>query len=137
MKPLLKKILIAFVVLVAIALVYGAYEWFKPARNVQKETAVTVTAPDLYKAFQANEKEPRYIDKAVQVSGAITETSTNQLGQTVCFLDTGDPMAIINCTFSNKQAVKPGAQITVKGRCTGYVGDLLPQVTLVDCKIVP
>lgn len=136
MKPLFKKLLLALVLLIAIVLVVGAYQWFKPARNVQNETAVTITAPNLYKAFQANEKEPEYLDKAVQVSGVISETSTNQKGQTVCYLETGDAMAIINCTFSNKASIKPGEQITVKGRCTGYVGDLLPQVTLVDCKLV-
>jgi hypothetical protein len=134
MKPIFKKILLAFVLLVAVALAYGLYQWFKPARNVQKETAVVITAPQLYKAFQANEKEPRYLDKAVQVSGTIAEAKTNQAGKTVCILQTDDLIFGINCTFKKNTTLQAGQNVVVKGLCTGYLSGA--DVVLIDCELV-
>jgi hypothetical protein len=133
MKPIFKKLIIALVLLVAVALVYGGYQWFKPARNVQSETAVTITATDLYKAFQANEKEPKYLDKAVQVSGTVVETNTNQAGQTVCILQSDDPVFGINCTFRKNTPIQKGQQIILKGLCTGYLSGA--DVVLRDCEL--
>ena len=134
MKPNYKKILFAVVLLIAVALAYGMYQWFKPARNVQKETAVTVAAPELYKAFQANEKDTHYLDKAVQVSGTIAETKTNQQGKTVCILQTDDLIFGINCTFKKNTTLQPQQQVVIKGLCTGYLSGA--DVVLIDCEQV-
>lgn len=134
MKPIYKKILFAIVLLIAVALVYGLYQWFKPARNVQRESAVTVTAPALYKAFQVNEKDPQYLDKAVQVSGTVAETKTNQAGKTVCILQTDDLIFGINCTFKKNTTLQPQQQVVIKGLCTGYLSGA--DVVLIDCEQV-
>jgi hypothetical protein len=134
MKPIFKKILLAVLVLVVIAVSYGLYQWYKPHRNVQNEEAVIVTAPALYKAFQANEKDPRYLDKAIQVSGVITETKTNQAGKTVCILQTDDLIFGINCTFTKNTTLQPQQQVTIKGLCTGYLSGA--DVVLIDCDLV-
>lgn len=136
MKPIFKKILLAFLLLAVLLVSYALYQWYKPHRNVQNEEAVTVTANALYKAFQANEKDPKYLDKAIQVSGTVAETKTNQAGKTVCYLNTDDPAAIINCTFTDSVALQANQPVNIKGRCTGYTGGILPQVTIVECSII-
>ena len=133
MKPVVKKVLLAVVVVIAVALAYGMYQWFKPARNVQTESAVTVTAPELYKSFQANEKDTRYLDKAVQVSGTVSETKTNQQGKTVCILQTDDLIFGINCTFKKNTTLQPQQQVVIKGLCTGYLSGA--DVVLIDCEL--
>ncbi len=136
MKPVFKKILLVVSVVIAAAICYTLYQWYKPHRNVQSETAVTISAAQLYQAFQANEKNPAYLDKAVQVSGTVAETKTNQAGKTVCYLDTNDPAAIINCTFTDSTTIQTGQQVSIKGRCVGYTGGDFPQATIVECRLI-
>jgi len=107
--------------------------WYMPHRNVKNEKAVVTTASDLLKAFVANEKEPLYLNKAVQVSGEVMETKTNQEGKTVCYLKTADPFSVINCTFKANTALTTGQQLTVKGICTGYLSGA--DVVMIDCYI--
>lgn len=134
MKPVFKKILLAVLLLVVIAVSYGLYQWYKPHRNVHNEDAVAIAAPALYKAFQANEKDPRYLDKALQVNGTITETKTNQAGKTVCILQTDDLIFGINCTFTKNTTLQSQQQVTIKGLCTGYLSGA--DVVLIDCELV-
>ena len=134
MKPNVKKILLAVFLLIVLAAGYGLYQWFKPHRNVQSEKAVTITAPELYKAFQANEKDPKYLDKAIQVSGIIAETNTNQAGKMVCILQTEDPVFGVNCTFIKNTTLQPQQPVIIKGLCTGYLSGA--DVVLIDCEVV-
>ena len=127
--------MVVSVVIVA-AIGYALYQWYKPHRNVQSEEAVTISAAQLYQAFQANEKNPQYLDKAVQVNGLVAETKTNQAGKTVCYLETNDPAAIINCTFTDSTTVQAGQQVSIKGRCVGYTAGDFPQATLVECRLI-
>ena len=136
MKPILKKILLVVSVVILVAISYALYQWYKPHRNVQSETAVTISAAQLYQAFQANEKNPAYLDKAVQVSGTVAETKINQAGKTVCYLETNDPAAIINCTFTDSTTVQAGQPVSIKGRCVGYIAGDFPQATIVECRLV-
>ena len=107
--------------------------WYMPHRDVQNEKAVVITANDLLKAFVANEKDPKYLDKAVQVSGEVLESKTNQEGKTVCILKTEDPFFGVNCTFKNNAAIKAGDNVSVKGICTGYLTGA--DVVMIDCSI--
>ncbi|MES2778102.1 MAG: hypothetical protein V4722_28260 [Bacteroidota bacterium] len=107
--------------------------WYMPHRDVKTEKAVVISADELLKAFITNEKEPKYLDKAVQVSGEVMETKTNQEGKTVCYLKTSDPFSVINCTFKDNTTVTAGQQLTVTGICTGYLSGA--DVVMIDCFI--
>ena len=135
MRPLLKKILVLVLLALVAGFVYFLSVWFKPHRDVKNENAVTTTANELLKAFVKNERELTYLDKAVQVSGEVLETKTNQEGKTVCYLKTDDPFGVINCTFKVNTTIATGQQLTVTGICTGYLSGA--DVVMIDCYIAP
>ena len=133
MRTIFKKLLIVLGVLLLGGIVYFLRVWYMPHRDVKTETAVTIAANDLLKAFVANEREPKYLDKAVQVSGVVMETKTNQDGKTVCLIKTDDPFSVINCTFKDNIALSAGQQVTITGICTGYLSGA--DVVMIDCFI--
>ena len=102
------------------------YVYLKPHRDVTKEQGVQLSAQKLYDAFRTNETGANklYLDKAIEMTGEVGETTTNQDGNVVVNFKTNDPLFVINCTFkTNPGQLKPGQTITFKGICTGYIPD--------------
>lgn len=100
----------------------------KPHRSVEEEPYVSVSAYELFSAFEANEAEAnkRFLDKVVQVDGTVSEILSNQDGESVLLLKTGDPLFGISCTIKGGIAdIKPGTPVKVKGICTGYLSDVV------------
>ena len=133
MRPFFKKLLIVLAILLVAGTIFFVKVWYMPHRNVKTETAVRITANQLLNAFIKNEKEPKYLDKAVEVTGEAMETKTNQQGKTVCLLKTDDPFFGINCTFKDNTTVTTGQKITITGICTGYLSGA--DVVMIDCFI--
>lgn len=101
-----------------------AYVYLKPHRDVTREKGIRLTAQALYDALKANEKDPRYLNQAIELSGEILDVNTNQDGKTVVNFKTNDALVVINCTFKDNPAgIKAGDTITFKGICTGYIPD--------------
>jgi hypothetical protein len=110
--------------LAAAGVVYYVYN--KPHRDVSSEKGVQLSAQNLYDAFRTNENNANklYLDKAIELTGEVADTSTNQDGKTVVNFKTSDPLVVINCTFKDSPGeLKPGQAITFKGICTGYIPD--------------
>lgn len=130
------KIILAIIVIGAI--VGGIFfyrNWYMPHRDVKDEKGVEVTAQSIMDAYTADEKKANglYLDKAIQVTGEVTEISKNKAGKTVISLKTNDPMGGVRCTMKvPADNIKVGAPVIVKGICTGYLMD----VTLIDCYLV-
>jgi hypothetical protein len=124
--------------LVVIGLLTGAivfYKvWYMPHRDVKDEAAITVTAQAILDAYNADEKKANklYLDKAIEVSGEVTDISKTQQGKTVVSLKTSNPMAGIRCTMKEAAEVKAGDNVKIKGICSGFLMD----VTLIDCYLV-
>ena len=122
---------------IIVVLVISAFGWYffnKPHRNVSFEKAVTIGADSLFNVFLTNENKANalYLDKAIVVSGTISEVTKNQQGQPVVVLKTADPIYGVACTMkSNEYSFKPGSFISLKGICSGYTTD----VVLRDCII--
>ena len=62
-----------------------------------------------------------------KVSDVKLEPST---GQATVILDSGDPLAAVTCSFYDDEAkmlkkIKQGEAITVKGKCTGKLMDVV------------
>ena len=98
----------------------------KPHRDVMKEQSVQLSAQKLYEAFRTNEAEANklYLDKAIEMTGEVSEIIINQDGKVVINFKTNDPLFVINCTFkTNPGELKSGQTITFKGICTGYIPD--------------
>ncbi len=122
-----KKIIFAlFITGIVTAGAVVLYVYLKPHRDVTQEKGVQLSAQKLFDAFKANETEAntKYLDKAIELNGEVSDITTNQDGKTVVNFKTNDPLFVINCTFkTNPGELKPGQTITFKGICTGYIPD--------------
>src|ERR1700760_4633165 len=97
-----KKIfLILLILIVGVCSIYAFYVWNKPARDVTKEKAIHITAAAIFDSFTSNEQSANahYLNKAVEVTGVVTNVKKNQAGETVVYLQSHDPVFGVNCTF--------------------------------------
>ena len=84
-----RKIILAIIMFIVIAVAgYALYVWYKPARDVSKEEGIQVTAVAIFDSFATNEQSAnlRYLNKAIEVTGKVTEVKKNQSGATVVYL---------------------------------------------------
>ena len=119
-----KIILSAILAIVCIGIITGYLLWNKPHKDVESADAVKITAADLYNIFITDSSKARssYTDKVLLVSGEINNVSINQQSQQVIFFKTTVAGAFINCTMEGKaEGLKAGAQVTIKGICSGYI----------------
>lgn len=120
------SVIIVFIVLVCSG--YAFYIWNKPARDVSREKGIEITAAAIYDSFSRNERSANthFLNKAIQVTGKVADVKKNQAGQTVVYLQSGDSVFGVNCTFKQYPgAIKKGSIITFKGVCTGYLSDVI------------
>jgi hypothetical protein len=136
MKQRRKKIItwgLLSVLLIIITAGFVGYKMYtKPHRNVEKVTAVNISAVELAEAYESNEAEAnaKYLDKVLEVKGEINEVSKNQKGEPVITLK-GTDMSGLICTLEGAPAseIKTNSSVTIKGICTGFLTD----VVLVRC----
>ncbi len=115
------------------------YYYYKKPPDIRKSTAhYETTAPALLADFNKNEStaNAKYLDKVVIVEGVISNINPEGESPAV-FLETGDPMATVTCSFYNTEGaalknLKTGTTIKIKGVCTGMLTD----VVLNKCSIV-
>jgi hypothetical protein len=130
---MVKKILIIILVLGIIGAATGAYLWYKPHKKVEDAKGIGITAIELSKEYSASEKDAdaKYLNKAIEVSGTVSEVEKNQDGGLMVILDSGDPMTGVQCTMRGKgAAISKGQQVTLKGFCSG---NGITGVLLTDC----
>lgn len=123
-----RKILIVITLLLMVAISYGLYVWNKPQRDVQDEKAVAIAAVAIFDSFTMNETKANelYLNKAIQVTGEVSEFKKNQDGKAVVYLKSTDPVFGVNCTFKEDPGpLEKGTTITFKGICTGYLSDVI------------
>ena len=125
----IKKIIFVVILLVILSCVgYGIYLWNKPPRDVTKEKGIQITAVAIFDSFSNNEQaaNARFLNKAIEVTGKVSDVKKNQAGETVVYLQSDDPVFGVNCTFKNDPgAIAKGNTITFKGICTGYLSDVI------------
>ncbi|HEX8038391.1 MAG TPA: hypothetical protein VF490_04550 [Chryseosolibacter sp.] len=126
---MIRAIVIGSLVVFTLGSVVAYRLYNKPHRSVEKESPyASMSAYELFSAFETNEAEAniRYLDKVIEVDGTVSEILSNQDGESVLLLKTGDPLFGISCTIKGGIAnVKPGMPVTVKGICTGYLSDVV------------
>ena len=93
----------------------------------------TVTSSELYGAFDTDENaaNTQYLDKILEISGTVTEVSTDSDGQVSITLDAGD-MAFggVICKLDplsdhKRTDFKAGEKVSFKGVCTGFLMDVI------------
>jgi hypothetical protein len=110
-------------------------------RAEREGPGITVSAEDLYKAYESNEAEADklYQGKILIVTGTVGTTSTpgEGMGRPAIILVDAKQKPIINCfgfATDEKEAIsklKARQKVTVKGKCMGKVATDEP--TLEDC----
>src|SRR5678815_4902804 len=124
-----KSIILILLVAIILAVAgYAYYVWNEPARDVSKEKGIQITAVAIFDSFSNNEQSAntRFLNKAIEVTGTVTDVKKNQAGETVVYLKSDDPVFGVNCTFKQDPgAIEKGSTITFKGICTGYLSDVV------------
>jgi len=129
----MKKKIIISLLSVAILAVAGIWFYFfvwgkYHHRDVSTESAITVTAKDIVKSYQANEPESnkKFLNKAVEIIGEVVESKKEADGKISVTLKSDDSFSSVFCILSDstQAPLKPGATSTIKGRCIGFTSDV-------------
>lgn len=122
-----------------LAVLLAAYIWNEytrgPVSLVSIETDFTLNSKQLLELFQNDEKYANklYLDKILEVEGVI-ENIGNKSPLTLTF-ESEDIMSAVVCEMDNseefREGLEIGAEVKVKGRCTGFLSDVI----LVKCVI--
>ena len=131
----MKKNLIAVAVLILIGVCTGVYMWNKPHKKVENAKGIEITADQLSKEYNADEKsaDAKYLNKAIEVSGKVSETDNNQDGGVMIVLQTDNPMNSVQCAMRDKGVTATkGQSVTIKGFCSG---NGITGVSLTSCVI--
>jgi hypothetical protein len=117
---------------------FGGYIYYRVSKTrpglSNVTPAVTITASELYRQYQANETvaDSQFLDKVIEVTGTITDVESTD--STLSLELKGGESGGVNCGIAggNKtNSLKSGDAVTLKGRCSGFLMD----VTLTDCVI--
>ena len=132
----MRKIYFFGIVLLLLGLAgWGIYTVFKPHRNVASQQAVAnLPAVDLYHDFESDENlaNKKWVGKVIEITGTIS--SVSETGNYISINLRAAENAGVNCSLlksdvKSEDLPRAGDQITVKGKCTGFLID----VNLVDC----
>ncbi len=119
---MIKKIILAVVLLALIGVGTGIYLFYKKPETVDSKEGIVISAKGLSEAYSANEHvaDSLYLNKAIEVTGTVDATEQNQDGGTMVILQTGDPMTGVQCALRDKDVkVARGQTLTIKGFCSG------------------
>ncbi len=125
-----KKLRIFIVVLILFivgSFTVGYIMWNKPQRKVENEKGIEITSAQLVKDYQANEAEAnkKYLDKAIQVTGTVTDIKNNQDGNSTVTLASDDAFTGVFCTLKEKPgSISAGSAVVIKGICSGMLSDV-------------
>lgn len=138
MKKIHKIITISLLVIVlaCTGVWYYVFIWSENHhRNAEDEKGIAVSAALLAGAFEKNEQSgnAQYLDKVVEVTGIIQYVKLNQAGRQTVMLQSSTTIAGVICTLKNRyEGLKKDANVTIKGICTGYLGD----VVIIDAVVI-
>ena len=131
-----KQILISLLAIVVLGVAGILWAWNKPMKKVESEQGITLTIDKLCQDFSSNETEANkhYLNKAIEVSGQISEVSNNLDGGTMLVFSASNGIDYVESTLREKAiGLKAGTSVIVKGFC---VGKTITGVSLTDCILV-
>jgi len=130
----MRKVLILFGIVSVASLGIGYYMYNMPPKHLSKvKSEVAISADKLMLAFEENEQSANeaYLGKVIEVSGMISSVVLNNDGSAQLILESQSMMGGISCNFSIKDAsqvttiLQMGQNAVVKGKCTGYLMDVV------------
>lgn len=128
-----KKILFGFLIIILAAAGYGLYLYKKKPADVRTLAAkYELSAALLAADFNADETaaNKKYLDKVISVKGSVSDIMVDSSNQATVFLDSGDPLVAVTCSFYDDEAttarsIPKGTVVTIKGMCTGKLTDVV------------
>jgi hypothetical protein len=135
-----KKILLGVLIVAVAGAAYGFYLFNKKPADVRTLTPkFELTAAILVSEYSDNETaaNAKYLDKVIEVKGKVADIKIEPGGQATVFLDSGNPLASVTCSFYNDELasvkkIQKGDEVKIKGMCTGILMD----VVLNKCSII-
>lgn len=129
----IKRNLLGIAALMLSCVGYGFYLYKKKPADIRKEPAAyALTAAGLVAEFNKDENiaNKKYLDKVLAVKGKVADIKTDSAGQATVFLDSGDLMASVTCSFYSDEiaaakTLHQGDEVTIKGKCTGKLMDVV------------
>lgn len=126
MKKVFKYLLILGLVGIFCGWLFGFYlptkDWYK---NMKAKKGEAITAVALAKAYQTNEAaaNTNYNEKVFEVTGEVKDSKIEN-GKTTVTFKTADSTIFVYFALKDSVELLPIAkQVTVKGKCTGYLND--------------
>ena len=123
------KIIIAIAIVVAVGAGAGTYLFNKKVPGLEDvEAEYSMTADELFDAFDTNEMEAvkQYEGKVIAVSGVVSNVKNTDSTSNVVLKAENAMAGGINCSFNHPaNNLKAGDNITVKGRCQGFLMDVI------------
>jgi len=127
----MKRFILVLLVIVVLACVWYAYRLYtaKVPSLTEVKADASISATELIAAFEKDSASAnkRYLGKILEVNGNIKsvekESSTVSLGNT-------EGNSSVRCSMDSAfvkdiATLNPGSEITIKGNCTGFMGDEL------------
>lgn len=124
---------VKYIWLVVFVVVFvGTVSWlilFNNEIRLSSKPDFIMEATDLIKAFESNESLANdvYLNKIISLSGIVESISEDSLEITV-YLKEKDAKSGIICSFdrdANISDIVKGVRIQIKGKCTGYLMDVI------------
>lgn len=98
-------------------------------RQVDKETAIIISADSLSYYYTSNEKAANalYLNKALRITGKIIAIETNQQGAQSITLGNETSFNNVYVTLTSKSTtpLQVGTFLTIQGLCTGTLTDVI------------
>lgn len=132
-----KKVILSVILILMLTIAWGFYLYFKPRASIVGTKAdISIPATSLYSEFETIEDSAtkKYTDKILEINGSIQELIKTDT--TLNIILNGGMLGGINCNMyrpnNETLALKKGDSILIKGRCSGFLSDVI----LVDAVLV-
>lgn len=130
-----KNLLIILSCLIVVAF-FAFQNMNRPVKSLKYlKTDHTLTSTELFSKYQDDESasDAHFLDQVIELSGRITAVD-DSADPIRLIMETNDPDAGVICEMkedpsTNRAKYAIGSDITIKGRCTGMLMD----VVLIDC----
>ena len=133
------KIALFVIFFIALAgILFGLYMFNLKDKDLRKvKPDFIISATDLQKAYEGNETTANssYLNKVIEVAGIIGDIKSGEGNTVNVSLKTENPLSSVICTFQSMTdplKFKTGDQITIRGKCSGFLLDIL----LNNCVVV-
>lgn len=138
-KTMNKKYIFSLAVILLLIISGVFYYSFRKSPDSVKNSKVdyTLAAAELVEEYSEDEvgANAKFLDKVLVTEGVVVDIEQIKNDKTVIFLE-GDFMGNVSCSFSNielnNKQIEKGMTLTVKGKCSGYIMD----VVLTKCVII-